>query len=294
VTGKVKSVTDSAAALGAAFIAGIQDGISAALVGFWKWLQTNFVDKIPGFVKDLLGIKSPSSVFAEIGRQVVEGLRVGMESRLPSIDDVVASVVGRLGGAGGELDDWLKAAIAVTGVGSDWLSGLRWLAMHESTGNPRAVNPYDVNNILNGPGPHAMGLMQTIPSTFGHYRDRNLPNEIFNPIANAVASINYILERYGSIGNVISGWERRRGYAAGGWAGLNGPELAWLGERGPEYVIPNAALGAVASSTPMQAVSMPIVIGGRTVEELWITGRDLAIRRGRVPGAGAAAMGSLG
>lgn len=28
-------------------------------------------------------------------------------------------------------------------------------------------------------------------------------------------------------------------HAAGGWAGLNGPELSVLGERGPEYVLPN-------------------------------------------------------
>jgi phage-related protein len=93
----------------------------------------------------------------------------------------------------------------------------------------------------------------------------------------------------------VGAWEGIPGHAAGGWAGLNGPELAWLGERGPEYVIPNAALSAMSGATSAtQAVSMPIVIGGRTVEELWITGRDLAIRRGRVPGAGAAAMGSLG
>jgi hypothetical protein len=26
------------------------------------------------------------------------------------------------------------------------------------------------------------------------------------------------------------------GHAAGGWAGLHGPELSWLGEKGPEYV----------------------------------------------------------
>lgn len=35
------------------------------------------------------------------------------------------------------------------------------------------------------------------------------------------------------------------GYAHGGWAGLNGPEIAMLGERGPEYVIPNHRLGSM-------------------------------------------------
>jgi hypothetical protein len=31
-------------------------------------------------------------------------------------------------------------------------------------------------------------------------------------------------------------------HAGGGWAGLHGPELSWLGEKGPEYVISNDAL----------------------------------------------------
>lgn len=31
--------------------------------------------------------------------------------------------------------------------------------------------------------------------------------------------------------------------AAGGWVGLNGPELSWVGEQGPEYIVPNHELG---------------------------------------------------
>ena len=98
---------------------------------------------------------------------------------------------------------------------------------------------------------------------------------------------------YGAADHGIGRWDGIPGHAAGGWAGLHGPELAWLGERGPEYVVPNSALRGGGSAGAMQSVSMPIVIGDRVIEELWITGRDLAIRRGRVPGAGAASMGSL-
>lgn len=36
-------------------------------------------------------------------------------------------------------------------------------------------------------------------------------------------------------------------HASGGWAGLNGPELSLLGEKGPEYVIPNHQLGKSGS-----------------------------------------------
>jgi hypothetical protein len=32
-------------------------------------------------------------------------------------------------------------------------------------------------------------------------------------------------------------------HAAGGWVGLAGPELSWVGEKGPEYIIPNDQLG---------------------------------------------------
>lgn len=38
-------------------------------------------------------------------------------------------------------------------------------------------------------------------------------------------------------------------YAEGGWVGLNGPEVALLGERGPEYVIPNHQLGGFGNQT---------------------------------------------
>jgi hypothetical protein len=33
-------------------------------------------------------------------------------------------------------------------------------------------------------------------------------------------------------------------HAGGGWVGLNGPELSWLGESGPEYVVPHHKLGS--------------------------------------------------
>jgi len=43
-----------------------------------------------------------------------------------------------------------------------------------------------------------MGLFQTIPSTFKAY---SLGGSIMDPVANAVAAIRYILDRYGSVYN---------------------------------------------------------------------------------------------
>jgi hypothetical protein len=218
--------------LGAGFVKGIQDGIAGALEGFWTWLQTNFVDKIPSFVKSLLNINSPSGVFMDIGRNIVDGLRVGMEQRLPSVEDVISRLVGRVAVAG-EVTDWLKAAIAITGAPESWLPGLERLAQWESTGNPRAVNETAVGN------EHATGLMQTLPSTFRAYAYPGL-DDIFNPIHNAVASIGRIRAAWDTpydIPGIASGDHGEfGGYATGGIAWQ--PQLAYVAEREPELIVP--------------------------------------------------------
>lgn len=53
--------------------AGMQERWRAMLEGF-----KGLVNYLPSFAKELLGIQSPSKVFAEIGAQIVEGLSVGM------------------------------------------------------------------------------------------------------------------------------------------------------------------------------------------------------------------------
>jgi hypothetical protein len=51
-------------------------------------------------------------------------------------------------------------------------------------------------------------------------------------------------------------------YAAGGIAGLNGPELALVGERGPELVVPNSILRQIAhgGSTSNNAVNANVTV----------------------------------
>ena len=38
------------------------------------------------------------------------------------------------------------------------------------------------------------------------------------------------------------------GHASGGWVGLHGPELGLLGEKGPEYIVPNHQLGKTGTT----------------------------------------------
>jgi hypothetical protein len=76
---------------------------------------------------------------------------------------------------------------------------------------------------------------------------------------NSLAQYGNIL---GNIGGITSGIG---GHAEGGWVGLHGPELAVVGEKGPEYVIPNHQLGATGGGGGGQPVVIPIIIDGREV-----------------------------
>jgi hypothetical protein len=83
------------------------------------------------------------------------------------------------------------------------------------------------------------------------------------------------------------------GYARGGMirepilgVGASGQRYLF-GEGGPEYIVP-AGAGAGA----MQTVRLDVAIGGRIAEEIYVTGRDLALRRGRST-AGAGAPGNV-
>jgi hypothetical protein len=64
--------------IGASIVKGLWSGISS----LGTWLRDKFFkffgDLIPGWVKKMLGIKSPSKVFVEFGQQIVKGLAIGM------------------------------------------------------------------------------------------------------------------------------------------------------------------------------------------------------------------------
>ncbi|WP_103353604.1 tape measure protein [Amycolatopsis sp. CA-128772] len=119
------------------------------------------------------------------------------------------------GGGNASLAGWIAQAMALTGVPANWAGPLNTLIMRESGGNPRAINLWDSNAQAGHP---SQGLMQTIPGTFAAYRDPRLPNDIYNPVANIVAGINYIRSRYGSIFNVQQAvGSTPKGYDSGGW-----------------------------------------------------------------------------
>lgn len=81
--------------IGMDIVNGIGAGITAAKDSLVKKAQ-DLANSLPGWVKEILGISSPSKVFAEIGRNVVEGLIVGIENQLPQLQEMTNKMANTL------------------------------------------------------------------------------------------------------------------------------------------------------------------------------------------------------
>jgi hypothetical protein len=66
----------------------------------------------------------------------------------------------------------------------------------ESSGNPNAINLWDSNAAKGDP---SRGLMQTIGATFNAYHVAGTSTNIYDPLANICAALNYINDVYGGI-----------------------------------------------------------------------------------------------
>lgn len=81
----MEQIADFFKSIGLDGVAGFFQGISDAMADAETWLKNNFVDPVVNWVKNLLGIHSPSTVFAEIGGFLTEGLFKGLSDTWSTI-----------------------------------------------------------------------------------------------------------------------------------------------------------------------------------------------------------------
>ena len=89
----IKSGVGNLASIGRNMIEGLWGGIKAkfdSVIGKVKALAA----KLPEAVKKVLGIASPSKVFAELGEWIPEGLALGIERNLSPVEDASDAMVG--------------------------------------------------------------------------------------------------------------------------------------------------------------------------------------------------------
>lgn len=99
------------------------------------------------------------------------------------------------------LDGWIKESLDIMkskGIPGTY-NGLYRNIMRESSGNPNAINGWDVNAINGTP---SIGLLQVIKPTFDAYHVAGTAWSQYDPVANITAAANYAADKYGSIDNV--------------------------------------------------------------------------------------------
>lgn len=103
------------------------------------------------------------------------------------------------------LDGWIRESLDILrakGIPGSY-NGLHRNIIRESSGNPMAINGWDINAVNGIP---SKGLLQVIQPTFNAYHVAGTSWNIYDPVANITAAANYAADRYGSMDNVNSAY----------------------------------------------------------------------------------------
>ncbi|WP_399883387.1 transglycosylase SLT domain-containing protein [Streptomyces sp. BBFR51] len=103
------------------------------------------------------------------------------------------------------LDGWIREARDIMKKHDipGTYDGIHRNIIRESSGNPKAINDWDINAINGIP---SKGLLQVIPPTFKAYHVPGTSWNIYDPVANIAAACNYAADKYGTMDNVDSAY----------------------------------------------------------------------------------------
>lgn len=188
---------------------------------------------LPGFVRDALGISSPSTVFAEIGRNIIAGAVQGIKDKASSLLDAARDAFGKIGASvspgvamGGLVPQVMRALVWARqhGWGGTVISG--WRSYQEQAAlYARYVNSgFDPRYIAAPPGRSSHEFGQAVDVTD------------YDAFARAMSSAPLDSRLYNRLGGRDKPHFSVSGYAEGGV--FTAPTLGVIGEKGPEAVIP--------------------------------------------------------
>ncbi|OIN79350.1 phage tail protein [Mycobacterium malmoense] len=99
IAGFFVRLPEQAAQWGSDLLKGFISGLNIEIGGVEDWLQRNITDHIPQIVKDALGIHSPSTVFHEIGVNLMAGLAQGLAAGAPAVMAQTSAIAGQVTGS---------------------------------------------------------------------------------------------------------------------------------------------------------------------------------------------------
>jgi Transglycosylase SLT domain len=103
--------------------------------------------------------------------------------------------------------NYINEALDLMGIAdptarASWMNGLLTAAPRESSYQPWAVNTWDSNAVGavmpdNAPQGSSRGAFQVTPTSFANYHLPGTSNNIYDPVANVTAAMNYLMDTYG-------------------------------------------------------------------------------------------------
>lgn len=207
------------------FISGLphfEGGIGDFIGGAWEKVKS-FTGQIWDYISEpkkivqiaidkftnMTGVLEP---MLSIAKGAVSTIADGATSFVKKIFDEELKVDYKVGAGVQQWAGLAAKALQITGQYSAAnLSYLLQQMQHESSGNPNAINLWDSNAKKGTP---SKGLMQVIDPTFRANAKPPYNKNIYDPLSNMIAAINYTVKRYGSL---YKGWAARgfKGYAEG-------------------------------------------------------------------------------
>lgn len=292
---------------------GLWEGIESYIGTFKTFLKENFVDRLPEWVRTWLKIESPSKVMYGIGQNIVKGLQQGIINEFPSVEKAWGSIkrvigIGDWEGRGSELLE--KIQMIATSIGGPEFGRIATSIAALETGGGRDM--FEDEGTGRGPFQFSTpGQLDAYARHLGMSIEEAGKEAIRNPLEAAewalkgylgrairggleehpgdIRSAAEYAQRYGQVSiepQRVRDWYDRLfpGLAEGGIVkSTMGGILARIGEGGrDEAVIPlPTGWESGVGQSRTQTIHVPIYIGDQMIEELWIQGRDLAVRRGR-------------
>jgi hypothetical protein len=115
-----------------------------------------------------------------------------------------------------DLDGWIAQALGLMGLPQSLAPGIKEIIMHESRGDPDAINTWDRNAAAGTP---SQGLMQVIRPTFENSVLPSLADRsITDPVANITAGVRAMIANHG-VETVFNGGRRD---SSGNYIGYGG------------------------------------------------------------------------
>ena len=199
---------------------------------------------IGAFIKTVFG-GIPQALGAAVNKGFIDVSKLGGAAMkaLGRLGGAIGGFFSRLvGGGGSGVQRWagtVAQALAMLGLPGSLVPRVLYQMQTESGGNPNAINRTDINAQMGDP---SRGLLQTIGSTFSAFHVPGTSTNIYDPLANIAAAINYAAHRYGpSLMSGGMGMGSGHGYDTGGWL-PPGVTMAVNNTRYPELVLSHEQL----------------------------------------------------